>query len=153
MREEFSYHVKHVSDKGHKELQPQEVMEIFNKDYINREDVIAVRDVHFDSLKPGFKATATVTYHGETTVVEGIGNGRLDATGNAIKKVIGEVYTFDSYTEHALDVDSHASAASYVSIFDQNGKMIWGVGVDDDIILSSIKALVSALNRKFDQKV
>ena len=86
-------------------------------------------------------------------MVEAIGNGRLDATGNAIKKVIGEVYTFDSYTEHALDVDSHASAASYVSIFDQDGKTVWGVGVDSDIITSSIKALVSALNRKFERKV
>ncbi len=153
MREEFSYHVKHVSDKGHKELLPTEVLEIFTKDYVNREGTIAVNNIHFTQMNPGFKATATITYNGVTTEVEAMGNGRLDATGNAIKKVIGEVYTFDSYTEHALDVDSHASAASYVSIFDQNGKTIWGVGVDDDIITSSIKALVSALNRKFDQKV
>lgn len=152
MREEFSYHVKHVSDKGHKELQPVEVLDIFKKDYINREDVIFLKDVHFTQLQPGFKANAVIVYNGKEYAVEAEGNGRLDATGNAIKKVIGEVYTFDSYTEHALDVDSHASAASYVSIIDQNGKLIWGVGVDSDIIVSSIKALVSALNRKFTQK-
>ncbi len=149
MREDFSYHVKHISDVGHKELQPEEVYEIFMNDYVNQSKVLDVVTAEFKKEETGFSANVVIRYNGEEVVVKSFGNGRLDATGNAIKQVIGERYTFDSYQEHALEVDSHARAASYVSIKDQSGKLIWGVGVDEDIIHSSIKALVSALNRMF----
>lgn len=151
MREEFSYHVKHISDVGHKELQPEEVYNIFEKDYVNREDVLIVKDADFKKEADGYAGKITILYNGKESTVRAFGNGRLDATGKAIKQVIGEIYTFDSYQEHALEVDSHARAASYVSIKDQNGQVIWGVGVDEDIIHSSIQALVSALNRMLNK--
>ena len=53
----------------------------------------------------------------------------------------------DSYTQHALEDATSSQAASYVSVKDKSGKVFWGVGIDSDIITSSIKALVSAVNR------
>ena len=89
----------------------------------------------------------TVVYKGEKTVIEAYGNGRLDAVSNGLKKVIGNIYTLESYTEHALESTSGSDAATYVEIKDQSGRMEWGVGISRDIIISSIKALVSAVNR------
>ena len=90
----------------------------------------------------------TVKYKDKETYTEASGNGRLDAVSKAISSVIGDVYTLESYTEHALQGNSDAHAASYVSIRDKkNDKIIWGVGVDSDIIVSTINALVSAINR------
>ncbi|MBQ2057665.1 MAG: hypothetical protein II490_03410, partial [Oscillospiraceae bacterium] len=61
--------------------------------------------------------------------------------------IIGDVYSLDTYTEHALTSNSGSDAASYVGIKDAKGRMEWGVGISRDIIISSIKALVSAVNR------
>jgi 2-isopropylmalate synthase len=52
---------------------------------------------------------------------------------------------FDSYTEHDLEGKSSSKASSYVSI-KYNNKAYYGAGIDSDIIVSSVKALVSAVN-------
>ncbi|MBR5121520.1 MAG: 2-isopropylmalate synthase, partial [Oscillospiraceae bacterium] len=54
-------------------------------------------------------------------------------------------YIFDSYTEHDLEGKSSSKASSYVSI-KNDGKSYYGAGIDSDIIVSSVKALVSAVN-------
>ncbi|PWM41047.1 MAG: 2-isopropylmalate synthase [Clostridiales bacterium] len=151
MREDFSYHIKHISDQAHKELQPQEVYQIFTDDYVNLEKPLSIQDARFKEENGGFLANVKILYQGRETEAEAFGNGRLDATDHAIKQVIGEIYDFDSYHEHALELDSHARAASYVSIRNGQGKLVWGVGIDRDIIVSSIRALVSALNRMFEE--
>ena len=52
----------------------------------------------------------------------------------------------NTYTEHALEVGSSSKAVSYVEILSGTGESFWGVGIDTDIITSSIKAFVSAVN-------
>ena len=115
------------------------------------EKSLSIRDARFKEENGGFLANVKILYQGRETEAEAFGNGRLDATDHAIKQVIGEIYDFDSYHEHALELDSHARAASYVSIRNGQGKLVWGVGIDRDIIVSSIRALVSALNRMFEE--
>ena len=41
-----------------------------------------------------------------------------------------------------------SKAVTYVSIADKNGNVEWGVGVNNDIIYSSVDALFSAINRR-----
>ena len=93
----------------------------------------------------------TLTLDGEEQTVSARGNGRLDAVSNAIKKVVGDCYTLDSYSEHAIEGKTSSQAASYVSVKDKAGNITWGVGMDSDIIVSSVHALVSAINRMFAQ--
>lgn len=147
MREEFSSRVKQISDHAHRELPPQEVYDIYHAEYVNRCSPLALKEAHFQPKDGRFFADLTLLYHGKLLQAQAFGNGRLDAAGNAIKQQIGLTYTFDSYQEHALDENSHARAASYVSIQGTDGDLHWGVGVDNDIIMSSIFALVSAINR------
>ena len=78
------------------------------------------------------------------------GNGRLDSVSNALKDLLGVDYTLESYTQHALEGKSSAEAASYVSI-QYDGNTYWGTGIDSDIIVSSVKALVSAVNIMIDK--
>ena len=146
MREEFGYRVKSISDHSHRELKPQEVYNIFRDEYVNIETCLKVSNTHYKQTN-GITATADITVNGETHSVAATGNGRLDSVSNAIKKIIGDIYTLETYTEHALNDRSDAQAASYVGIKDKNGRVEWGVGIDSDIIVSSVKALVSAINR------
>ena len=88
----------------------------------------------------------TIEQNGEKRIIETAGNGRLDAVSNAIKTYFGISYELASYQEHAISEGSSAKAAAYVEIICK-GKPFWGVGIDEDIIKSSIAALVSAANK------
>ncbi len=147
MREDFGYHVKSISDHEHKELKPNEVFAIFERDYINVKGRFDILEAHFKQ-ENGITATVTANYDGKECVATATGNGRLDAVNNAIRSIIGNIYTLESYTEQALSEKSNAHAGSYVAIkMNDNGKIVWGAGVDSDIIVASINALVSAINR------
>ena len=152
MREVFGYKVKSISDHAHKELMPFEVYDIFMKEYVNIENTLTVAETHYQQLEGGIRAKVTLTYKGETKVVEADGNGRLDAVSNAIRQVVGTIYTLDSYTQHALEDATTSQAASYVSIKNVDGELFWGVGINRDIIVSSVKALVSAVNRLIEKR-
>ena len=145
MREAFGYHVKSISDHEHRELQPKEVYDIFIRDFVNVDTPVYVERAIYTDKDDGIMAECTIKYNGVSYVRVSQGNGRLDAVSNAIKDVIGIDYIFDSYTEHDLEGKSSSKASSYVSI-KNNDKTYYGAGIDSDIIVSSVKALVSAVN-------
>lgn len=87
-----------------------------------------------------------IEHNKERRTIETTGNGRLDAVSNAIKMYFGISYELAVYEEHAISEGSSSKAAAYVEIICK-GKNYWGVGIDEDIITSSIAALVSAANK------
>ncbi len=145
MREVFGYHVKDISDKAHKELFPDEVYSIFMENYVNITTPVEVTEVHYVQ-KNGIEATVSMIYNGRNAVASNSGNGRLDAVSNAVKSYTGLKYKIETYEEHALENGSSAKAVSYVEISDENNRRFWGTGIDTDIVTSSIKALISAVN-------
>ena len=147
MREHVGYTVKGHSDRSHKELLPEEVLEIFKQEYVNINAPLSLVDYHFVRSGDSIKALITVNHHGEQKDISADGNGRLDAVSNALKKNLGISYSKLTYTEHALNQGSSSQAVSYVSITDDKGKVSWGAGIHDDIIASSICALFSAINK------
>lgn len=145
MREVFGYHVKSISDHEHRELAPQEVYEIFMKDFVNVTDKLSVVDASYKTENGVVTAMVEVIFDGENKVVKVEGNGRLDCVSNAIKKVIGKDYSLDNYSSHTLGEKSSANAASYVSVV-ADGKTYWGAGIHSDSSTSSVNALISAVN-------
>ena len=154
MREEVGYLVKGISDNAHKELTPEEIYEIFKKEYINVFEPVDITDATFKKVSTyksegGMLVDISVTIDGNEFEVSASGNGRLDAVSNALKKTpYAFDYTFVTYSEHALEADSNSRACAYVALTDSSGELYWGIGIHDDIILASINALVSAINRQ-----
>ncbi len=146
MREDVGYTVKNISDHAHAELHPDEVLKAFTDNYININDPIKLVDYHF-VRSDTIKVMLTVEMNGEVKEVVAHGNGRLDAVSNAIKNSLGVSFSELTYEEHALTKGSSSQAISYVGITLDNGKLVWGAGVNDDIIAASISALFSAVNR------
>ncbi len=147
MRETVGYLVKGVSDHAHKELLPEEVLDIFKKQYVNIEAPISFPEVHYTQKGNGMiGAAVTVNYQGKTETICGDGNGRLDAVSNAIKAYLNMQFALTTYTEHALEVHSNSKAVAYVGL-EKDEKTFWGVGIHSDIINSSISAFLSALNQ------
>ncbi|MGM9551350.1 MAG: 2-isopropylmalate synthase [Clostridia bacterium] len=146
MQEDMGYTAKAVSDNAHKELSPDWVHEIFLDKYVKNRKVFDIADSLFTQQGNVFTATVTVIKDGNDTLIRSRGNGRLDAVTNALCKYLGKEFAVKDYEEHALTEGSQASAISYVSIADNDGNIYWGAGIHEDIITSSIEALVSAMN-------
>ena len=97
-------------------------------------------------------AMVGVVKSGEKTVVEKMGNGRLDAVCECLADYFDTHINITLYTEHALTVGSDSSAIAYVGITDEDtGNSYYGAGIDPDIMRASIDALVSAVNRKLSE--
>ena len=146
MREDVGYTVKAVSDHAHKELSPEWVYQIFEQKYIKNTAKFTIPECHFKQIDNNLiEASVTIHHHGEDEVITACGNGRLDAVSRAIKDRFNISYELSVYEEHALTRGSSSRAVSYVAITCL-GKMHWGVGINEDIIRSSIKALCCAVN-------
>lgn len=154
MRAEIGYMMKDISDKRHEELSSVEIFETFAGEYINNFKPIDITDAtfnHFSSTKDDNESVGVkmrLLIDGQVYNLEAEGNGRLDAVSNALKKTKYNFdYRFITYSEHAISADSNSKAAAYVCIADEEENFYWGVGTHADIILASVNALVSALNR------
>ena len=148
MREAMSYAAKGVSDHLHKELHPDEIFDLFKKTFENVGQPYSINEVHFQQTGEGITTKVTSTFNGKTITTEAVGNGRLDAVSNALKKAYELKYSLEVYQEHALERSSSSKAIAYVGIKKPDGTMAWGAGVDPDIIRASIDALVTAINNR-----
>lgn len=84
-----------------------------------------------------------------TREVSGIGNGPIAAFLNAVSNFGVNASVMD-YVEHTMSVGTDAMAASYVECQvgeEEDAQIVWGVGIDSSIITSSLKAIISAINR------
>ena len=120
--------------------------------YMNVNAPYALNDYHFIRENDKVTCTMNITYEGMNRYITGVGNGRLDAASNALRDNMNLTFDILDYKEHALSKGSTSKAVSYVKIIDCRQKNQWGVGLHEDIIASSVKALFAAINRAVIQK-
>ena len=148
MREDFSYRVKSVSDHKHKELMPDEIYHLFQKEYVNIETPLQLIDFLLKKEPDGTRnGEVNLMVDGKEVTWQAKGNGRLDAVSNAIQSNTDVRYSNLTYSEHALEIGSTSRAMAYIGITGENGQVTWGAGMDTDIITASVMALISAINR------
>lgn len=146
MKEDLGYFIKGVSDHQHREIKPDEIHDLFMKEYVNRSDNLELLEVHFVQ-EDGISTKLSLERCGIIKNYSGHGKGRLDAVSNSIKRHCGVDYKIVCYEEHALTGGSDAEAVAYVGLQDEQGNVFWGAGIEDDIINASVLALISAVNR------
>ena len=142
MREHFSYLCKDISDHEHKELKPDEVLNIFEENYLNLTNGVTVTDFEFMRDKDNVKIGITFAKDGEETEMEAEGNGSLNAINNALRAYTGAEYTLQVFTQHSMQGQgSQSVAASYIGLEKEDGSMFWGAGTDTDVVKANTKAL------------
>lgn len=84
----------------------------------------------------------------EDRVLEGIslGDGPIDAAFRAIESIVGRHYELDDFQIQAITEGREAMGESVVKLRSE-GKVYPGRGISTDIVGSSIRAYLSALNR------
>ena len=148
MAAEVGYFIKEISDHAHKELTPAEILVSFQHEYQNKDMPIALQDVTWVRENGYTAADVTLAIRNETFYLSAKGNGPLDAVSNVLKIANPAIkYHFVDYEEHALETNSDSKASAYVVIADESGRRYWGVGVDSDITMASVYALITAVNR------
>ena len=147
---EFSRVVQQHTDTEGGEITPEEIWAVFRAEYLDRETPLKLNSVHTSSAA-GEKDQLTVGVYvdGERHELSGTGNGPIAAFVDAIAAVGHDVRVLD-YAEHALSAGGDAIAAAYVECAvssDSGDKVLWGVGLDANIVTASLKAVISAVNR------
>ena len=90
---------------------------------------------------------AGITLHDTDLRLSAEGNGPIDAFVRALGATPLPKFDVLSYSEHSLGKGAEARAVSYIQIKTERGHALFGAGIDTNIELASIKAIVSALNR------
>ena len=156
MQTEFGHIVKAACDAKGKELMPDELFDLFQKEYRNvvgpyrllnykvyeeKNENEALTSVHFEGLFLNRE-------HGSEPVkIEATGSGPIEAFFNAINKQGITGYSFVDYSEHAISVGSDSKAISYIHLKNPQGKDIFGIGVSHNISFASMKGILCAINR------
>ena len=143
--------IKNISDHKHTELTAKEVYDSFCAEFVNINAPLELLDFHFN-LGKVIMVTVYLRYQGKTHQFVASANGHLDAVSNALHDNLGIDFHDLTYHEHAIGSGTDTQAISYVSITSPEGKVSWGVGIQDDIITSSVYALISAVNHQLLDK-
>ena len=147
MREDFSYFVKNVSDHKHQELKPAEIYDVFEQHYLNAGWPLKVENFFVQKFGGQWIGKILVKADEEEVILEGRGNGQLNAISNAICEAYGIEIDNLVYSEHDLDRGSDSRGIAYFGLTDKQGRTTWGAGVDTDTMTASIFAFITAINR------
>jgi 2-isopropylmalate synthase len=146
---EFSRVVQEISDDTGKEQKPEDIWNAFEKEYLSADKPYGIVDhqtlsaTHASEVK---KLTATMAKNGGEIAIEGRGTGPIDAFVDAMKRETGKDIKVYSYSEHSVGVGSDAAAIAFVET-EVDGKRLYGVGRNANIVTASLQAVTCAVNR------
>jgi len=147
MHKEIGRIVNDLADAKGAELTPQDIHDVFVREYIDRATPVSLGEFRTIERTHLVTCQADLLVHGEARIVTGTGNGPIDAFVQALRAAGLPKFELLSYTEHSLGSGAEARAVSYIQIKTERGHAFFGAGIDTNIELASIKAVVSALNR------
>lgn len=158
----FSQVIQKVADERSRELLPVEITQLFEKTYFLNEnprftiiDYSIVPDRSRSPAPPEPGRTqdtknlmrvfeGVVSIDGKEYKLRGRGNGPLSSLSNALQEVGVDIDVAD-YKEHAVGKGRDVKAATYIQCTTSgSSERVWGVGIHEDVVQSSLVALLSA---------
>jgi 2-isopropylmalate synthase len=134
-------------DKLGREVTGAELKAMFWREYVDRTFPWELEGFETESRNGVVRCQARLLRDGKPVELSGEGNGPLAALVHAFSSTNIGRFEIMSYSEHALGTGEGATAIAYIQIKQGDAKSRWGAGVDTNIELASIKAVLSALNR------
>jgi len=146
MQREFGPIANDAVDKLGREVSGAELKAMFWQEYVERNSPWRLNGFETESKNGVVKCRAKLSRHDQPVEFSGEGNGPLAALVHGFGTT-GVRFEIINYSEHALSSGEAAAAISYIQIKTADGKSRWGAGVDTNIELASVRAVLSALNR------
>ncbi len=152
MHPEFGSVIQQVTDQTGDELQADDIYNVFQSEYLKKVYPYHLKEcqIHMDASESGSTGTivkAKVGINGDSISFESKGNGPINAFVKGINQHSDLKFSLQTYDEHDIDHASDSRAVAYISIKTTSGRSAFGVGMDPNISMASIKAILSALNR------
>lgn len=145
MQREFGPTANKQVDILAREVNAGELKEMFWAEYVDR--ATPWQFIESDDHESGGVFSVSVSRNGQEIELKGKGKGPIETLVHALVEVGVPKFEVDDYQEQALGSGEAAQAIAYVLIKFAGGETYWGAGVDDNIKIAPIKALLSALNR------
>ncbi len=147
LQKELGRMVNALSDDKGTELSAEEIRDLFEKTYIVREGQVVLREFRALDRTGEVVIETRLRHAGEEHVLQGRGNGPIAAFVDALGRLPIPPMEILNYSEHSLGAGAGAQAVSYIEIRSAGARGFFGVGIDTNIELASIHAIVSAVNR------
>ncbi len=147
MHKEIGKLINDYADTKGTELTVLEIHDVFRKEYLERTAPLTLQHFKTTERDSAVQCEASVTIDGHSLALVGEGNGPIDAFVRALGSTRLPKFEVLSYSEHSLGKGAEARAVSYIQIKTDGKQTLYGAGIDTNIELASIKAIVSALNR------
>ena len=152
MHPEFGNIVKAAADEYGDELSSEQIVELFQHEYIDFKGKYQLLRHRFTELNEAdgsihSRFEGTIGVNGEEKNVVGVGNGPIDAFFQALKGVGIEGYGFVNYHEHAISRGSDAQGICYIELKKPDSSHIFGVGIHSNINVAALRGIVCAINR------
>ena len=148
---QFSQSVQKLADSSGKEITSQIIWDIFEQEYLFEGKY---KLINFSSKKLSRNnnkelVEATISYNNENIEISASGNGPISAFVTAMREKFNLIFRLSDFSQNTRSSGSTAEAAAYIEIRvpDENGRSVFGVGIDTSITLAPIKAVISAINR------
>jgi 2-isopropylmalate synthase len=147
LQREFGPIANDEVDRLGREVSGSELKDMFWREYIERTSPWQLKSFETQSSNGTVRCKAQLSRDGEPLEFSGQGNGPLAALVHGFGKAGVTRFEIANYSEHALSAGEEAAAISYIQLKHGDGRVRWGAGVDTNIELASVRAVLSALNR------
>ncbi len=147
LQREFGPIANDAVDRLGREVTGLELKTMFWREYVERLHPWQLESFATESRDGVVNCRAQLLRSGEPVELQGRGNGPLAALVHGFGQAGLPRFEITSYSEHALGAGEEAAAIAYIQIKDHTGRPRWGVGVDTNLELASVRAVLSALNR------
>ncbi len=152
MEVEFSQLVQKEADTSGVEITSAKIWDIYDATYLNLDAPFEL--VSFESHPEGRdsnqeRVIATIRHKGKLVDFEAIGNGPISAFVDGMRSTFNLQFRLADFGQNTRSSTSQAEAAAYVELRvpDDDGRAVFGAGIDTSITQAPIRALISALNR------
>ncbi|MGD7652360.1 MAG: 2-isopropylmalate synthase, partial [Verrucomicrobiales bacterium] len=149
MHPQVGKRVYDLADEQGRELTSEEIGDVFFNEFSNLSsplDVVGYELIHQKDDRGAVKCEAYIELDGENKRVEGFGNGPINSFVHALENAGLKDFKVSDYRSHAVRGGSDSSAAAYVQLQHDDGRILWGAGIDPSIEMAGLKALVTAWN-------
>ena len=152
MHPEFGNIVKAAADEYGDELSSEQIVELFQKEYIGFSGKYQLLRHRFTELNEAdgsvhSRFEGVIAVSGAEKHVVGIGNGPIDAFFQALSGVGIDGYGFVNYHEHAISRGSDAQGICYIELKKPDSSHIFGVGIHSNVNVAALKGIICAINR------
>jgi 2-isopropylmalate synthase len=144
---EFSRSIQTIAEDTGTVIEPGSMWDTFAAEYLAENAPVQLLTCETTSNATGATVTAQLLVDGDHKTVMGQGGGPVAAFVGALQADVGIEIDVVDYNEHAVGAGSDAMAAAYVETKGPDGTIKWGVGVHESILIASLRAVVSAVNR------